>query len=111
MTTPPNPPETPDTPPAPQPGHPTSWVGLRVDYRGPATPHHGAYTVRAWNYCFDVPCVDGCDRFTYILAPEHPADVGLEPGQGIRAHYGEITPLPPPTATPESSHRPRTDQP
>ena len=112
MPKPPPAPETPDTPPGPPPGHPTSWVDLRVNYHGPATAHHGTYRVRAWNYCFSVPCVDGCDRFTYILAPEDPAAVGLEPGHGIRAHYGEITPLPPPaTAKRETSGHPRTSTP
>lgn len=67
---------------------------MRVDYHGPATAHHGAFDLYAWNYGFAVPCVEGCDRFTYILVPEEPADVDLEPGQGIRAHRGEITPLP-----------------
>lgn len=81
-------------PPAPPPGHPTSWVGMRIDYHGPATAHHGTFRVYAWNYCFSVPCVAGCDRFTYILAPEDPTAVDLEPGQGIRAHRSEITPLP-----------------
>ena len=112
MPTPPPAPETPDTSPVPSPGHPTSWVDLHAHYRDPATAHHSPYLGRAWNYCFAVPCVDGCDRFTYILAPEDPAAVGLEPGHGIRAHYGDITPLPPPAAAKrETSGHPRTGMP
>lgn len=92
-------------PPAPPPGHPTSWVGMRVAYHGPATAHHGIVSVYAWNYCFTVPCVAGCDRFTYILAPEDPAAVDLEPGHGIRAHRSEITPLPLRTPQPATTAR------
>jgi hypothetical protein len=104
-------PQPPGTPPSPPPGHPTSWLDVRVAYRGPARSHHGSYRVSAWNYCFAIPCTQTCDRFTYILAPDNPADVGLEPGHGIRAHYGEITPLPPGPANREAPRSPTTSTP
>lgn len=106
MTSPPPAPADGAAPPAPAPGHPTTWVAMRVAYHGPAAAHHGFFRVYAWNYCFTVPCVAGCDRFTYILAPEDPAAAALQPGQGIRAHRGEITPLPFRAPQPATTARP-----
>jgi hypothetical protein len=81
-----------------------------VTYHGTLAEHHGTYTVFWWNYCFAVPCIDGCDGFTYLLKPLDPATVNLQDGQGLVAHSVYITLTQPPDIgdTPQDERQERT---